>query len=216
MNWLNIEIRVIRSPEYIGSDPVERATWLNLLASCAEQENGGKIPGCGSWKDRQWQQTCGVTAQEVSVDSPLWQWDGADIVVWHYPCDKEAEVRAKREAGSKGGKSRVAKQAAKQISSTASSSASSTASTERKGKEIEREEEGNVVPFATPKFEDVMRFAKSQPIPISDECIEAFYDEMEALEWTYKGQACVKPTAWHARFRKWTTHWTQNMNRKTK
>ena len=139
MNWLNIEIRLMRSPEYIGSEPVERATWLNLLAYCAEQENGGRITGCAAWKDRQWQQTCGVTAEEVRIDSELWQWDGEDIVVWHYPGDKEAEVRAKREAGAKGGKNRAAKQVEKQdastASSTASSSASSSASTERKGKE---------------------------------------------------------------------------------
>ena len=61
-----------------------------------------------------------------------------------------------------------------------------------------------------PTFEDVSKFAKSQPMGISDECIEAFYDEMEALQWTYKGFPCVVESAWHGRFRKWATNWANN------
>lgn len=222
MNWLNIEIRLMRSPEYIGSEPIERATWLNLLAYCAEQENGGQIHGCASWKDRQWQQTCGVTAAEVRVDSALWHWEGDELIVWNYPIDKQAEVQAKREAGAKGGKSKASKHSGKLCLSTATSTATSTtkagatisASTERKGKEIEGEEEGNdFVASAAPRFDEVMRFAKGQPMPISDDCVEAFFDEMEALEWTYKGQPCISKTAWHARFRKWATYWMQNTNK---
>ena len=63
-----------------------------------------------------------------------------------------------------------------------------------------------------PHFEEVHRFAKSQPMPISDDCVEAFFDEMEALQWTYKGQPCVARSAWQARFRKWTTNWINNAN----
>jgi len=55
MRWLNIEIANLRSPAFVGAEPVERATWLSLLAYCSDQENGGVIKGCREWKDRQWQ-----------------------------------------------------------------------------------------------------------------------------------------------------------------
>jgi hypothetical protein len=105
MNWLNIELSTLRSPEYLGSDPEQRATWLNLMAYCADQENGGRIELCSIWKDRMWQQVCGVTSGEVDQPSELWSWEGDDLVVLFYPIEKEEEVKVKREAGSKGGKS---------------------------------------------------------------------------------------------------------------
>jgi hypothetical protein len=104
MKWLNIEIATLRSPKYIGAEPIERATWLSLLGYCADQENGGRIVGCIKWKDRTWQQVCGITQAEASIASNLYRFDGDDLLVEFYPLEKEAELRAKRKAGSKGGK----------------------------------------------------------------------------------------------------------------
>jgi hypothetical protein len=73
MRWLNIEIANLRSPAFVGAEPVERATWLSLLAYCSDQENGGVIAECRSWKDRQWQQTCGITQAEAQAKSGLWK-----------------------------------------------------------------------------------------------------------------------------------------------
>lgn len=106
MNWVNLNIATLRSPEFIGSEPVSRATWLSILAYCCSQENGGRIAKCSEWKDRQWQQICGVTHQEVHSAEPLLVWDGDDLLVWSYPLDKEAEIRVKREAGRRGGQSK--------------------------------------------------------------------------------------------------------------
>jgi hypothetical protein len=103
VNWLNLQTSSIRHPHYIGSEPVARATWLNVMVYCCEQENGGRIVGARAWKDRQWQQTCGVTLQEVNESDPLTSWDGDDLVIWNYPSDKEGEIRAKREGGRQGG-----------------------------------------------------------------------------------------------------------------
>ncbi len=103
MIYLNIKTITLRAPEYVGCDPTQRATWLNLLAHCCEQENGGRIEGCGEWKDRQWQQTLGVTLEEVRQDCGLWKWDGNSIQIAFYPLDREQEVVAKREAGKRGG-----------------------------------------------------------------------------------------------------------------
>lgn len=112
MKWLNIEVAMLRSPEYVGSEPVARATWLNLLAYCADQENGGVIKGCKGWKDRQWQQTCGITRDEAMLqgmlegvlEAMIWRWVGDDLHVWGYPKTSEAALKAKRKGGAKGGK----------------------------------------------------------------------------------------------------------------
>lgn len=104
MEWLNIHIPILRAPEYIGSEPSARAAWLNVLAYCCEQENGGKILGGASWKDRQWQQTCGVTLAEVNEAHPLLSIVGSDVIVWKYPVEKEELVRERREWGKKGGR----------------------------------------------------------------------------------------------------------------
>jgi len=142
MNWLNLQTSVIRSPEYVGCDPVQRATWLNLMVYCAEQENGGVIPGAASWKDRRWQQTCGVTKDEVGDQCELWSFDGDNLNLWGYPTEKEEEIQRMRESGARGGKKRAenaAKSKEKQDgSSPPSTLPSSPPSTERKGKEKER------------------------------------------------------------------------------
>jgi hypothetical protein len=96
MNWLNINLSTLRSPAYLGSTPVERATWLQLLAYCTDQENGGRIAGAAAWKDRQWQQTCGVTAREVRAAARLVVLEGGDVCVAFYPLEKQAEVQARR------------------------------------------------------------------------------------------------------------------------
>jgi len=107
MIWLNLKTTTLRSPEYAGSEPIQRATWLNLLAYCCEQENGGKIEGCGGWKDRQWQQTLGVTLAEVREECALWHWEDYALCVAFYPTFKEDEVQARREAGKRGGSART-------------------------------------------------------------------------------------------------------------
>lgn len=103
MEWLNIKTASLRAPEYIGSAPIERATWFNVISFCVEQENGGRIIAASKWKCRQWQQTCGVTLREIKKSAQLLVWDGDDLLVWNYPLDKEHQVKSNRVNGSKGG-----------------------------------------------------------------------------------------------------------------
>lgn len=63
MEFINIPTALFSSPEYIGAEPIQRATWISLLAWCCEQENGGIIEGCRSWGMRRWMQTSGVMDQ---------------------------------------------------------------------------------------------------------------------------------------------------------
>ena len=39
MNWLNLSIQTLDSENFLGSDPVERATWLCLLRYCNNWKN---------------------------------------------------------------------------------------------------------------------------------------------------------------------------------
>jgi hypothetical protein len=129
MEWLNLHTKTLDSPEFIGSDPVERATWLCLMRYCAGQENGGIIADCKAWKDRQWQQLCRVTLAEVRANCRLYWWDGRNLRLFGYPTSKESEVRRKREAGriTAGKRWGDSGAASSESDSSASSSATSSA-----------------------------------------------------------------------------------------
>lgn len=161
MIWLNIKLSTVRSPEYIGSSPAERGTWLSVLAFCADQENGGRIVGAALWKDRQWQQACGVTLREVRASSRLIRIEGEDVVVVFYPIEREIDVQFKRTAGRMGGqaKTQAKTQAARengasggrpitQAETEAPNPSETQAETQRKGKEGKgKEEEGKETPI---------------------------------------------------------------------
>jgi hypothetical protein len=150
MNWINLRVEIIRKKEFADSSPVQRATWLNVLAYSCEQENSGRIVGAMKCSNRWWTQMCGVTKREVQAASPLLVADGDDVVVWEYPDGKQAEVQAKRGSGTRGGLASAqarAKQKTSELaalpSSSPSSSASSPASTEGNGRELGREGKGS-------------------------------------------------------------------------
>lgn len=104
MEWLNIKISSLRAPEYIGSDPRQRATWLNVICYCVEQENSGVIENARAWKDRRWQQTCGVTSREVSNSEPLLIWIGDNLEVWNFPKETQQLIQRKRLVAMENGK----------------------------------------------------------------------------------------------------------------
>jgi hypothetical protein len=110
MDWLNLHIpTALRSPEYIGSSPAERGTWLSVLAYAAEIECGGRLIGAAAWKDRQWQQACGVTLKEMRAAARLLRMDGDDVLVNGYPVAKETQVRQARGIGMAGAMARWSK-----------------------------------------------------------------------------------------------------------
>ena len=108
MNWLNLNVQTLDSENFLGSDPVDRATWLCLLRYCIGQENGGVIETCKDWADRKWQQLVRITKKEADRKCDLWAWNGETLIVWGYPADKEDEIQQKRERaktnGAKGGR----------------------------------------------------------------------------------------------------------------
>lgn len=88
--WLNLNLPItVKSERFIGSEPVDRATWLCLLSHCAIHETSGLIENCADWPDRKWQQLIQVTLAEVKRECPLWEWRGVDILVWGYPIEAQ-------------------------------------------------------------------------------------------------------------------------------
>jgi len=106
MTYFNLELSTLRAAEFLGSEPVARATWLCVVAYCIDQENDGRIVNCREWKDRQWQQTCGVTLEEVNGSAPLLNWEGSDLVVWKYPLAHQTKWQRNRVAARAGGRSK--------------------------------------------------------------------------------------------------------------
>lgn len=104
MEWLNIHASFLDSEAFIGSEPIDRATWICLLRYCAGQENGGVITDADSWSDRKWQQLVRVTSREVHRPSALWKWQDGALIVVAYPSDKEELVRQRRENARKNGR----------------------------------------------------------------------------------------------------------------
>ena len=110
MDWLNLHISTtVRSPEYVGSSPEERGTWVSVLAYACEIECGGRLSGAASWKNRQWQQACGVTLREVRSSSRLMRFEGDDLVINGYPVAKEHQVKQARGVGMAGAMKRWGK-----------------------------------------------------------------------------------------------------------
>lgn len=70
------------------------------------QETSGIIKNCADWKDRRWQQVCGITLKEVRRECDLWRWDEPHLIIAFYPVEKEKIVQEKRALGSLGGRPR--------------------------------------------------------------------------------------------------------------
>lgn len=118
MDWLNIHIpTVIRSPAYVGSSPAERGAWLSVMAYACEIECGGRIVGAARWKDRQWQQACGVTLREVRAADRLLAVDGDDVLVNGYPLEKQKQVVQARGVAKAGAMARWGKRDAQAMPS---------------------------------------------------------------------------------------------------
>lgn len=103
MEYLNLKMSTLGDIRYIGSTPLLRATWLNLLAYCAKMENSGIIENCAQWGDGTWVQIAGLKKREVHAASTLWEWQGENLLVWGYPLENQRICLIRREIGRNGG-----------------------------------------------------------------------------------------------------------------
>ena len=104
MNYLNIKLAETRTPDFLGSEHTDIATWLKLAIFCADQENGGRIGECREWPDNRLMHVLRVTREQLENESPLWTWEGTDLVLWGYPVDQEKKCQKQREAGKRYGR----------------------------------------------------------------------------------------------------------------
>lgn len=104
MEYLNLKLSTLGDIRYIGARPLVRATWLNLLAYCAKQENSGRIDNCRSWGNDTWAQIAGLRRAEVHAPSSLWDWEVDALIVWGYPIQNQQVCHIRREIGRTGGK----------------------------------------------------------------------------------------------------------------
>lgn len=220
MNWLNLHTAVLDSPEFIGSAPTERATWLCLLHYCTGQENGGRITGCRQWKDRKWQQLIRVTMREAQSECDLWEWDGDDIVVAYYPAEKQEEVQqmrrlgktttqrkaaAARENGSKGGRPKTQRETQREETET-NPTETHRKEVEGKGKELEREpqaRDGDSIFLDAPcTFDEA--WAHAQLTPPSEglnwqrAAVDFWWTKRESKGWRDFAGRPVKKSNWKA------------------
>lgn len=142
MEYINIKLETVGDFRYIGSKPVVRATWLNLLVYCAKQENSGRIANCRSWGNDTWAQIAGLRRSEVHTQSQLWDWDGADLVVWGYPIHNQEKCQTLRNVGRLGGKASGASRSSTKPEAIASPNAEPNASPNAAATLEQKEKEG--------------------------------------------------------------------------
>jgi hypothetical protein len=184
VNWLNISIQTLDSENFLGSDPIERGTWLCLLRYCIGQENGGTISGCIEWSDRKWQQLVRITKKESSRSCDLWSWDGDDLIVWGYPKEKETEVKEKRERaktnGAKGGRPSKTDEGTNKEPTLVNCA---KAERNEKGKEVELRE--RYIPREPVDLTKAIGYG--QQIGVSKEMVEHWHSLRSRDGWTISG-----------------------------
>lgn len=215
MKYINLDIDVLRSEAYLGAEPVERATWLNLMAWCASQENGGVVEGAKEWGERKWMQICGITKEEATLVSTLYQFnDNGDLVVNLYPTKQEATMKAKREVaktnGAKGGRpkkkpSSETKEKPTLETDNKPTSESVKKSKVKKGKE--KEEEGREHVALPPTLDDVINLAISFFPKLDPDWVKStarsFHGHFEMEHWTMANGRSLLPDKWKPRLQRW-------------
>lgn len=207
MEYINIPLYVIRSNEYIGADPTQRATWLSLIAWSCDQENMGRIAGARSWGDRRWMQSCGVMASEVADSCGLFHWDGDDLIVTFYPEDAQREIERKREIARANGRKGGRKPTPEPIPETNVGSdvgnqpwIANEASLESEKKGKEGIHPLTPSPCTVEEVEDHLRAAafagrvRLTPDQIPD-CATAYWGSRDAVNWTRNG---IPVTKWQS------------------
>ena len=104
MEYWNTTLSVFRSPEFVGAEPVDRATWVCLMVYSIDQENAGVVESVADWGDRRLMQTMGVTSAEIRRDCELWEWVGDDVHVKFYPIEHQRAAERARANGKRGGR----------------------------------------------------------------------------------------------------------------
>ena len=117
MKYFSVHNSDLESEEFLSATDSQVATWLWLHAYCSKQLNGGEIRNAKSLPDALWTRH-GISREVIHADSPLWFWEGENLILSFYDQHGQ-EVYEKKVAGGK-------ERARRRYSSTPSSNLSST------------------------------------------------------------------------------------------
>lgn len=106
MEYLNINVSILDSEEFLDAPADQHSVWLRLMRYCAVQENGGRIPGCRTWSDQKCLMVLRCTRDSLHTESRLWGWENDDLEVEFYPDEQEKALRAKRRGAKEGSRKR--------------------------------------------------------------------------------------------------------------
>lgn len=237
MEYINIKLETVGDFRYIGSKPVLRATWLNLLVYCAKQENSGIIVNCHTWGNDTWAQIAGLRRSEVHTPSQLWSWEGDNLHVWGYPIQNQERVKTLRTTGRLGGKASGESRRSTKPEANASPSALPNASPdalanlEQKGKEEKGKESNSTTTTTTAAppvldrgctLPEALAFAAhynageglSAGRQISEEVVRLWHDERLSTAWVTVKSGLEMPIAdWQANLRTFAHRYAQNEQR---
>lgn len=99
MKFFGVHIEDLESDRFFSASNDQIATWLFLHALCCKLLNGGRIIGARSMQDRFWGRH-GLVKAIIDAPSPLWTWDGEDLIVKPYDIDGQ-KVYERKVAGGK-------------------------------------------------------------------------------------------------------------------
>lgn len=105
MNYLNIDVGLISTDQFLGATSAQIGVWAKLMRYCAIEENSGVIIECENWNDLLWFAKARVRKSEIKHDSPLWEWKYGNLCVWGYPLHQQEKAQANRKSASLGGAS---------------------------------------------------------------------------------------------------------------
>jgi hypothetical protein len=106
MNWLNLNLELFRDDRFMDADPLDRATWLLMVAHCCLVENGGVMRDAHKWNNERWLRTVGVTREEYERPCGLWKNEVGHVRVWGYPIKQEQKYKQLRKRGQRGAEKR--------------------------------------------------------------------------------------------------------------
>jgi len=206
-----------------SEDDKTRIVWITMLAIADQNgEVQGSIPGLARIAGVSLQDTEAAINKFLSPDpySRTPEFDGRRIckidggweLLNHAKYRRMASLADKKDADAK--RQKRVRDRASCVTQERDSHASVTQKTYIAEAYTEAEANTEELIRANPKrfasFEQVNSFAKSQPMGISDECIEAFFDKMEEIGWVAENGLPLAD--WKARFRRFATNWQKNLS----
>lgn len=105
MQYLSLELRLLRSEEVLTATMHQMGVWVMLLNYCADQETGGIIRDGMKWRERE---CAALGFSRADLDQPcgLWSFKLGHLHVFGYSAQHERAVTAKRKGGVKGSRRR--------------------------------------------------------------------------------------------------------------